>query len=87
MNHQTLEILGWLGSTALAICGLPQAYQSWKEKKTVGISSSFLYLWLLGEILTLIYVIPKWHWPLLFNYVGNLIFISIILYYKYYPKN
>lgn len=82
MEFNLLEIIGWIGAIAFAVCGAPQAWQSYKTKTAEGVSSLFLYLWLIGEIATIIYVIPKGHLPLLFNYLANLVFISIILYYK-----
>jgi PQ loop repeat len=37
------EILGWLGSICLAICGVPQAWLSYKDKHSHGISGHFYY--------------------------------------------
>lgn len=80
-----METIGWIGSILLAFCGLPQAWESWKTKSSAGLTWGFLLMWGLGEIFTIIYIIPKWHWPLIFNYTANIIFISIILYYKIRP--
>ena len=77
-----LELIGWIGSIAFAICGAPQAYRSYKDKHSDGVSWGLLNLWMVGELCTLAYVIPKGHWPLIFNYLGNIVFVSIILYYK-----
>jgi uncharacterized protein with PQ loop repeat len=81
-----METIGWIGSILLAFCGLPQAIESFKTKNSDGLTWSFLIMWGVGEIFTVIYIIPKWHWPLIFNYTANIIFISIILYYKIKPK-
>lgn len=81
-----LEFIGWIGGAAFAICGLPQAIKSYKEKHSDGLAWGFLLLWLTGEICTTIYVIPKGHLPLIFNYAFNLIFLFVIIYYKIYPK-
>jgi MtN3 and saliva related transmembrane protein len=81
-----METIGWIGSILLAFCGLPQAIESWRTKNSDGLTWSFLLMWGVGEIFTIIYILPKWHWPLIFNYTANLIFISIILYYKIKPK-
>jgi uncharacterized protein with PQ loop repeat len=80
------EFIGWAGSILLAFCGLPQAIESYKTKNSDGLTWSFLFMWGAGELLTILYVLPKWHWPLIFNYTANLVFISIILYYKFHPK-
>jgi uncharacterized protein with PQ loop repeat len=81
-----MEYIGWIGSILLAFCGLPQAIESYKTKNSDGLTWGFLIMWGLGEIFTIIYIIPKWHWPLIFNYTANIIFISIIVYYKIKPK-
>jgi len=81
-----MELLGWIGSLAFAICGLPQAILSYKQGHSAGISWGFISLWAIGEVLTLIYVFDKGHPPLIFNYVGNLIFVGIILRYKIWPR-
>lgn len=80
-----LEYIGWAGSILLAFCGLPQAFQSYKVQNSDGITWGFLLMWFVGEILTIIYILPKWYWPLLFNYFANVIFISVIIYYKLKP--
>ena len=81
-----MDNLGWLGSILLAFCGLPQAIESYRTKNSDGLTWGFLIMWGVGEIFTVIYIIPKWHWPLIFNYTANLIFISVILYYKIKPR-
>jgi uncharacterized protein with PQ loop repeat len=81
-----MEYIGWIGSILLAFCGLPQAIESYKTKNSDGLTWGFLIMWGVGEIFTIIYILPKWHWPLIFNYTANLIFISVILYYKIKPR-
>jgi uncharacterized protein with PQ loop repeat len=77
-----METIGWIGSILLAFCGLPQAVESYKTKNSDGLTWGFLIMWGVGELFTIVYIIPKWHWPLIFNYTANIIFISIIVYYK-----
>jgi len=81
-----MQTLGWIGSIMLAICGLPQAYKSYKDKHSDGISWGFLFLWGFGELFTLAYIVPKFDYPLILNYSINLIFIGIIVKYKFSPK-
>ena len=81
-----LETVGWLGGILLAACGLPQAIKSYRQKHSYGLSIWFLYMWLGGEVLVLVYVLPKWHWPLIFNYAANILLVIVILYYKIWPK-
>lgn len=44
-------------------------------------------MWGAGEVLTLVYVFPKMELPLMFNYAANIVFISIITYYKVRPRS
>lgn len=81
-----MEYIGWIGGILLAFCGLPQAIESYKTGKSDGLTWGFLIMWGIGELFTIVYIIPKWHWPLIFNYTANIIFISIITYYKIKPR-
>jgi uncharacterized protein with PQ loop repeat len=77
-----MELIGWLGSICFALCALPQAIHAYKTKSAEGITWGLLSLWFIGEILTIIYVLPKGYAPLLFNYISNIVLLSIIIYYK-----
>jgi len=80
-----IDLLGWIGSICLGLCALPQAYHSWKTKSSAGLSLSFLVLWILGEIATLIYILcTTIQIPLIVNYSVNLICLLIIV--KYWKK-
>jgi uncharacterized protein with PQ loop repeat len=78
-------VLGWLGSILLAICGVPQAWLSYKEKHSDGISWSFLLLWGFGEIFCLGYVYNKLDLPLFVNYAINILIVGVMIYYKINP--
>jgi len=80
-----MEIIGWIGGILLAFCGLPQAIESYRTKSSNGLTWGLLLMWFWGEVFTIIYVIPKWHWPLIFNYTANIVFLAVILYYKIRP--
>ena len=82
-----MEYIGWIGSILFAACGIPQAYESYTKGNSNGLTWAFLLMWLGGEILTLAYIIPKMDWPLLFNYINNLICLLIILFYKVSPRD
>jgi uncharacterized protein with PQ loop repeat len=82
-----LDIIGWLGSICFAICALPQAYSSWKHKNSDGISWGFLILWLVGEVLTLTYILlTTAQLPLIANYCLNFVFLVVIIWFKVYPR-
>jgi uncharacterized protein with PQ loop repeat len=77
-----METIGWIGSILFGVCGLPQAIQCAKDGHSRGLNWFFLLAWLFGEIFTLAYVWPKADYPLLANYLVNLVFLAIMLRYK-----
>lgn len=81
-----METLGWISAILLAACGLPQCIKSFREKSSLGVSVMFIWMWFLGEILGLAYVLYKGDMPLILNYSFNTIFTSVILYYYCFPK-
>jgi uncharacterized protein with PQ loop repeat len=78
-----MEFIGWVGSIMLSICGLPQAWDSLKNKHSNGISWGFILLWLFGELFALVYVVYKKENPIIFNCVLNTVIVSVIFYYKW----
>ena len=81
-----MDLVGWIGGLMLAICALPQAYTSWKQGHSDGLTWTLLWLWGGGEFVTLVYVIPKQDWPLILNYGINVIAMSVIMWYKWKPR-
>jgi uncharacterized protein with PQ loop repeat len=81
-----METIGWLGAILFAICGLPQAWQCAKDGHSRGLNWFFLAAWLGGEILTIIYIWPKQDYPLLFNYLLNLVFLGVMIRYKIWER-
>lgn len=82
---------GWVGAAAFSVSALPQAWLSFMQGHSEGISPILLRLWCIGEVMMLKYVWPQKEdgirkWPLLVNYAMNLIFISVIVYYKFFPR-
>lgn len=82
-----MNIIGWIGSIMLAICGVPQLIKTRRDGHAEGISLPFLGLWFGGELLTLGYVAPSLDWPLMANYGANVILVGIIGYYKLWPRH
>ena len=81
-----IEAIGYLGGLALSLCGLPAAISAIKDGRAE-INSGMLWLWLIGEILMLAYVLlTVFSIPLIFNYVANIILLAIIAKYKYFPR-
>jgi len=82
-----IELIGWIGSFLLAFCGVPQAYKSYKDGHSEGISWGFILMWFTGEILVLTYVmLTTMDIILMFNYFINLIIGYTIIHYKWKPR-
>jgi uncharacterized protein with PQ loop repeat len=82
-----IDIIGWVGGFFFAACAFPQALQSYRQKHSDGLSWLFLWMWLMGEILTIIYVFPKTDVaPLLTNYFLNIVFLLVIIWFRFFPK-
>jgi uncharacterized protein with PQ loop repeat len=77
------DIIGWIGSVAFAICGIPQAWECYKNRSARGINPAFVGLWLTGEVCYVISVLVKFGWVswMMFNYLANLFSIAIIVFY------
>ena len=75
-------VLGWMGAVCLALCGLPQAIKTVRTRKADDISFLFLSLWLGGEVLTLAYVLPSLDFPLMVNYLVNILIVGTIMRFK-----
>jgi len=84
-----IDLLGWTGAMLFSFCALPQCIKTWRSKEADDLSWIFLLMWLWGEILTLIYVLitntktGEYQWPLLANYVFNLVLVGYLLYAKW----
>jgi len=78
-----MELIGWLGGIMLALCGIPLAWESFKQKHSNGISNMFLIMWLIGELMMFAYVLPKHDMPLLFNYSINIVCLAVVVRYKF----
>ncbi|MCB0219929.1 MAG: hypothetical protein KDH09_09570 [Chrysiogenetes bacterium] len=83
-----IESIGWLGNTLLAVCGAPQAFQSLRQGHSRGVSAGFLWLWLSGELCAGVYAALHLNFdaPILFNIGCNVLFISVIMRYLYWPR-
>ena len=82
MGYTTMETVGWLGGILLSLCAAPELVKTVRERKC-GIGAAMLLLWGVGEILMLIYVLPKLDYPLIFNYALNLTLVGILSWYKW----
>jgi uncharacterized protein with PQ loop repeat len=80
-----IELIGYMSSILLGFCGLPAAIES-IIKKQCNIPYSLIIPWYLGEICATIYLLGTEISPLIWNYLVNIILISIMIYYKVRKK-
>ena len=76
-----MEVIGWLGSLAFSLCAVPQAWTAWEEG-TCDLNPVFLWLWGIGEALTLAYAASIGAAPLIVNYVLNGASLAVIVYFN-----
>src|SRR5690606_7815513 len=84
-----IEVIGFIGGLFLALCAVPQAYKSYQDGHANGMSHSFIWLWCLGEIAMLAYILGKYQFSdlwLILNYTVNTVIIFVIIKYKYFPR-
>ena len=82
-----IEALGWTANFIFMISAAPQAYMSWRQGHSRGLSMGMVGLWCTGEFLALIYgVLVELPAPVMFNYCINLVFMLIILRYYFLPR-
>lgn len=77
-------MIGWVGNILLALCGVPLAIEAYRKKK-IYVNPLFLLMWTAGELLTAFYVIQLRDYPLMFNYIVNVLALSIV--WRYYDRN
>lgn len=81
-----IESLGFLALFVEALLGLPQFYNNWKRKSTVGMSVKMILMWTTGDVGKTIYFFVR-HTPPQFWLCGLLqvgVDISILLQVTYY---
>ena len=80
-------MIGWIGSLAFGICGLPQALRCYKDGHADGLDLLFLILWTIGEVFTFYAVLQDAPVPyLLANYSFNAVFLAVMWRYKLVPR-
>ena len=78
-NFNFFQFLGWFGNIILSIGVIPQVYQTWQTHDMDSFSWPFLLMWAFGVFFTFIYILhdnkkdQKYQWPLLLNYLVNII--------------
>lgn len=82
----SFEMFGWISGLLFFLCAIPQAIKSYRDGHSEGVSSGLLWLWLGGEIAGIIYALSPLQPPLILNYLSNVIFVSVVAWYKAFPR-
>ena len=84
-----VDILGFVAPAILIARVIPQAWRSFKQKNSHGISKWMLTLWFVGEALMIGYVMLKigFDAPLICYYGGTMVGVTVMLRYKLWPKD
>jgi len=80
------EAIAWLGTFILLLRGIPQAYRCWNQGHSNGLSPSMLWLWLSGSLCMIPNGISHMDGPVIVVYSTNVLFVGIMLWYKYFPR-
>ncbi len=81
-----IQIIGYIGSIAYALSGIPQAILSIKNGHSRGVSRGFAMLSVIGSSLSLIYALPRGDYVLLLNFGANIIVWGTVLKYSYFER-
>ena len=81
-----IQIIGYIGSIAYALSGIPQAILSIKNGHSRGVSRGFAMLSVIGSSLSLIYALPRGDYVVLLNFGANIIVWGTVLKYSYFER-
>jgi uncharacterized protein with PQ loop repeat len=82
-----INILGYFAMMCLICAAIPQAIKSIRDGHSNGIAGGFVVLLLTGFISMLSFLaLSKPIWPVMVNYAFNIVMISVIGYYKLFPR-
>ena len=79
--------IGWISTFFLAICAIPQAIDSYKNKHSNGFNKKMITYWFIGDVAGLIYSIYIKDIIYITNFGMNSIFCAMIFYYRFWGKN
>jgi uncharacterized protein with PQ loop repeat len=72
----------------LIMSAAPQAYKAFRDGHSRGISGAFLILLMVGfSLMSLYLILTKPVYPVLINYLSNMVMMGVVAYYKLFPRN
>jgi uncharacterized protein with PQ loop repeat len=83
-----IQTLGYIATFFVSAAALPQTIKAVREGHSRGVSGVFLSMLMVGFILMSLYLcLTKPVYPVLINYVINMVLMGIVSYYKLFPRN
>ena len=82
-----VELLGWITAICSIVKSIPQAWMSYKDGHSRGLSTSSLIIWMIGLTCGTFYIQHKDAAPLLINYLINSVCCVIMIKHKYWERN
>ncbi len=82
-----IQTIGYIGSLAYTLSGLPQAILSIKNGHSKGVSREFVLLSIIGSSLSLVYAFSRGDYVLLLNFGANIIVWGTVLKYSYFERS
>ena len=83
-----MQTIGWIGHLMFAFSGVPQAWLSYKQGHSRGISKGLITMWFGGEGIAIIYgfysQVPV---QLMTNYIVNFLCLLVIIRYYIWERN
>lgn len=83
-----IQVIGYLSSIIFAVALSPQVWRTYKTGNAKALAPLFLHLSFSGEALMAAYIILQHSWdlPLLISCFMNMLFLSVIYRYLYWPR-
>jgi uncharacterized protein with PQ loop repeat len=82
-----IHLLGYVAMACLITAAFPQAYKAIRDGHSHGVSGAFLILLMVGFGLMSVYlVLTKPVYPVLINYLSNMVMMGVVAYYKLFPR-
>ncbi len=91
LNMDTAQLLGWVATFLFSVMIIPQMYKTLSSRNTNGVSLVLFIIFLIANIIALIYATLIKEKPLIIKYIigieTTLVYIVIYLYYKFKKNN
>ena len=89
MSPLLIDIIGWIATAILAFKAFPQVLKCYRKGNAKGVSPMFLWFWVVGQALMLTFMLLQTTitYPVVVYCAINVIMVSIILRYRYFPRH